>query len=40
MASDTQTLRDFGLVLAALALAGLAPTFRRSTLSASRGSAS
>jgi hypothetical protein len=33
-------LRDFGLLLGALALARLAPTFRRSTLSASNGSAS
>jgi hypothetical protein len=33
-------LRDFGLLLAALALARLAPNFRRSTLGASKGSAS
>jgi hypothetical protein len=33
-------LRDFGLLLAALALARLAPAFRRSTLGASKGSAS
>ena len=33
-------LRDFGLLLAALALARLAPNFRRSILGASKGSAS
>ena len=33
-------LRDFGLLLTALALARLAPAFRRSTLGASKGSAS
>ena len=33
-------LRDFGLLLAALALVRLAPAFRRSTLGASKGSAS
>jgi hypothetical protein len=33
-------LRDFGLLLGALALARLAPAFRRSTLGASKGSAS
>jgi len=33
-------LRDFGLLLAALALARLAPAFRRRTLGASKGSAS
>ncbi len=33
-------LRDFGLLLAALALARLAPAFRRSTQGASKGSAS
>ena len=33
-------LRDFGLLLAALALARLAPTFRRHALGASKGSAS